>query len=219
MKTLLFQGPPSSGKDTCVGILKNLYPLRVNHLEMKTQLFIDTCKTFNVELDWFMDGYDQNKGEPMVELENWTKRQALIHTSENIIKPAFGSDYYGKKAAERLTPHRINLFSDCGFPEEIVPITEASMCVLVHVVRPNTSFKNDSRRYVPVKERVGIYGNPGTPEQGPGLWQSAIDVYQNKDNWFDVPAMDTLESITLYNSGSLIQLEQNLRQIWEDFVV
>ena len=80
---------------------------------------------------------------------NYSSREALIHVSENVIKPSKGKDYYGNKLVEKIYENlNTNYFfvSDGGFKEEIVPIlnTKANV-IIINIERKNCSFSNDSR--------------------------------------------------------------------------
>lgn len=211
MKTILFQGPPRSGKDTCVEILKSLYPDRVHHLEVKEQLFLDTCSVFGVTLEWFMKDYETNKQLQFDELKGRSKRQALIYTAEDLFKKQYGSDYYGVKAADKLVEDRVNVFSDSGFPDEIAAIAKKSECLLVHVVRPGCDFSQDSRRYAHSTPLRTIYMSADVH------LSSDSDPYLDEANWFDVDCLD-IPTVCLYNVGSIQDLRQQVSSIWKDFV-
>lgn len=144
---VIFNSPPKSGKDVCCSYLSEKYGW--NHLEFKEQLFIATCERFNVSLEWFMDGYNNNKEFPQSDLGGFSKRNALIDTSENHIKPKLGKSHFGKMLAASLE-EGINVISDGGFREEFDPVYEATegKMIIVQVSRPGTTFENDSRNYV-----------------------------------------------------------------------
>lgn len=146
IKTVIKNGPPGSGKDFVTEYLcqKNNW----NHMEFKRQLFIETCERFNVSLKWFMEDYDSNKEIPQPILEGMSKRQSLIDTSENHIKLTKGKDYFGLCSADKLVDG-VNVFSDGGFIEELVPVIEKSdSVIIVQIYRPGCSFDNDSRKYI-----------------------------------------------------------------------
>jgi hypothetical protein len=148
---VIFNGPPGSGKDEACHFLKTNYGYK--HLQMKAELFIDTAKHFNVTLEWFMNGYNDRtlKEFPRDELNGLSKRQALIHVSENVMKPKYGKDYYGRKTAEKIDQVSSYCFSDGGFIEEILPVINTvgqdKIC-LVQLYRTGCSFSSDSRNYI-----------------------------------------------------------------------
>jgi hypothetical protein len=147
----IFNGPPSSGKDDACKFLKKHF--NYQHLQFKDQLFIDTANHFEVSLDWFMLDYDDRilKEMPRDELKGLSKREALIHVSENVIKPKYGKDYFGMKTAEKLDISLDYCFSDGGFVEEVYPLINRvgpeKMCI-VQIYRNGYTFSSDSRNYI-----------------------------------------------------------------------
>jgi hypothetical protein len=148
---VIFNGPPGSGKDEACQFLMNAYGYK--HLRMKDELFVDTAKYFNVDMDWFMSDYDNRteKETPRKELGGLSKRQALIHVSEVVMKPTHGKDYYGKKTAEKIDMVSSYCFSDGGFIEEILPVINTvgheNICI-AQLYRTGCSFSSDSRNYI-----------------------------------------------------------------------
>jgi hypothetical protein len=146
----ILNGPPGSGKDSACSILKIL---GYKHLSFKYHLFRETAKYFNISIDWFMDGYDDRRIKERSEdwLNGFSRREALIYVSEEIIKPTHGSDYFGKKAAEEMQPNVLYCFSDGGFKEELQPIINklgTENIILIQLTREGCSFSSDSRRYI-----------------------------------------------------------------------
>ena len=147
----IFNGPPGSGKDQACHFLKTKYDYK--HLQFKDQLFIETAEHFGVSLTWFLSDYsDRNLKEvPRIELGGLSKREALIHVSENVIKPKHGKDYFGVKTAERVDPLLNHCFSDGGFIEEVHPLINRvgpeNICI-VQLYRDGCSFSADSRNYI-----------------------------------------------------------------------
>ena len=82
-------------------------------------------------------------------------RQALIHVSENVCKPKYGRDYFGKLAANRIRAGReIDslackniVFSDGGFVEEVLSLVDIDDVVVVRL-KGRGSFLGDSRSYL-----------------------------------------------------------------------
>jgi hypothetical protein len=148
---VIFNGPPGSGKDEACHFLKTNYGYK--HLQMKDELFIDTAEYYGVSLEWFMNGYDDRtlKEFPRDELGGISKRQALIHVSETVMKPKHGKDYYGRKTAEKMDQVSSYCFSDGGFIEEILPVIntigQENICI-VQLYRTGCSFSSDSRNYI-----------------------------------------------------------------------
>lgn len=150
----IFNGPPGTGKDESCLFLQQFGFL---HLSFKEELFIETFKYFDVSSEWFMSKYhDRNvkdAPEEKLKLKDGTilsRRQALIHVSENYIKVNYGKDYFGKKLAEKLTFNGPICVSDGGFEEELHPIInkiEAKNITLIQLHRDGCFFKEDSRKY------------------------------------------------------------------------
>jgi hypothetical protein len=147
----IFNGPPGSGKDEACHFLKRYYGYK--HLQFKDQLFVDTAEHFGVSLNWFLSDYQDRTLKEITrpELNGMSKREALIHVSENVIKPKHGRDYFGVKTAERVDPELDYCFSDGGFIEEVHPLINRvgleNICI-VQLYRTGCSFSSDSRNYI-----------------------------------------------------------------------
>jgi hypothetical protein len=149
MPVIIFNGPPSSGKDEACLFFKNL---GFKHLSFKYHLFRATAEYFSVTLDWFMQEYDNRVVKERKEelLGNRSRREALIYVSEEIIKPQYGKDYFGAMAAKEMTADGNYCFSDGGFMEELIPIINnigAENISIVQLTRDGCDFSSDSRRY------------------------------------------------------------------------
>ena len=146
---ILFNGPPGSGKDHAADYCKQY---NFKHLSFKYQLFKETIKYFNVEENWFMDGYnDRSQKEVKVaELGNMSRREAMIYVSETKIKPRMGLDYFGKLVADEIDVEANYCISDGGFIDELIPVVEKvgeDEFILVQLTRNGCDFSSDSRRY------------------------------------------------------------------------
>jgi len=152
-KIILFNGPPRCGKDTAANTVlkyrfnetfqyKMAYPLK------------QACHTL-LGLQGSLEDLEYLKELPL-KFENpddLTLRQFYIHISENVSKPLFGNDIFGRLAIEYLTQtdKKIITISDCGFADEIEPIMNHfnhDDIVLVKITRPTTSFAGDSRSHI-----------------------------------------------------------------------
>ena len=94
-------------------------------------------------------------------------RNAMIHMSENVLKPLFGKDVFGIMAAKSLE-EGVNVFSDGGFAEEVQCILDEvgeRNFLLVHVTRDGCSFAGDSRDYVMGFPNTVIVHNGGTLQE------------------------------------------------------
>lgn len=147
---VIFNGPPGSGKDEAASYFKENFGF--GNLSFKYQLFKQTIEHFEVNEEWFMEGYDNRevKEKKEVALGDRSRREAMIYMSEDIIKPREGKDFFGRCVAEEIEEGKIYALADGGFYEEIIPIVEkvgAENVVLVQLTRIGHDFSSDSRRY------------------------------------------------------------------------
>lgn len=146
---ILFNGPPSSGKDHAADYFKQH---GFKHLSFKYQLFKETIKYFGVDDNWFMKRYN-NRDEKEVRtslLNHMSCREAMIYVSEKIIKPKKGLDYFGKLVADEIDLSKDYAISDGGFIDELIPVVKKvgnNNFILVQLVRDGHDFSSDSRRY------------------------------------------------------------------------
>ena len=147
---VIFNGPPGSGKDEAASLYKEMYGFKA--LSFKHQLFKETIEHFGVKKDWFMEGYNNREQKEVKEfaLKNYSRREAMIHVSEDIIKPQKGLDHFGKLVAEEIEDGINYAVADGGFVEELRPLVErvgAENVVIVQITRDGHDYSSDSRRY------------------------------------------------------------------------
>lgn len=97
----------------------------------------------------------------LMSLGYYSSREALIHVSENIVKPKQGKDFYGRKLVERIEAslERYIFTADGGFRNELVPLLEAGYNVyIVQLERNGATFENDSRKLL-TEDDFKEYGN------------------------------------------------------------
>ena len=85
----------------------------------------------------------------LMSLGYYSSRQALIHISEDIVKPQKGKDYYGKKLVEKIenSSERFYFVSDGGFLDEATMVADKGYNVyIVHLERSGATFEGDSRK-------------------------------------------------------------------------
>jgi hypothetical protein len=161
--TIIFNGPPSTGKDMVVNKLHDHFGegIIARH-QFKKQLFVATCDHYNLRMNDFMSCYsEKEKNNPRESLGGLSPRQAMIKVSEDILKPLYGEDYFGQMAAQEIAENRVNLFSDGGFLEEIKPIDIVSdNLLIVQLYRKGCTFENDSRSYIGKPEKYYGWGDP-----------------------------------------------------------
>jgi len=146
----ILNGPPGSGKDEACNFFEQK---DCQHVSFKFHLFKATVEYYNVSLEWFMQDYDNRQIKEKAEnlLHGLSRREALIYVSEKVIKPLYGRDYFGVRAAEELEVNGNYCFSDGGFHEELIPIINKlgdNAITLVQLTREGCDFSSDSRRYI-----------------------------------------------------------------------
>jgi len=147
---VIFNGPPGSGKDEAASLFKETFGFQ--NLSFKYQLFKETIAHFEVDKEWFMEGYDNREVKEKKEfaLNEMSRREAMIHVSEDIVKPKKGLDYFGRMVAEEIEEGKHYAIADGGFVEELEPLIEkvgADNIVLVQITREGHDYSTDSRRY------------------------------------------------------------------------
>lgn len=149
MKTvILFNAPPSAGKDISANYLADKYDLP--HLRFKDTLYEEAALEAEILIDQMkqLATDRETKEVPDILFGGLSPRQWLIHVSEELIKPQYGSDYFGHKLADKLQDG-ITVVSDSGFPDELIPvINTADIVYVVRIHRDGCSFNNDSRNYL-----------------------------------------------------------------------
>lgn len=155
-QVLFLNAPANSGKDTIADALVEQHGF--TKLSFKDTLFDFMFKIFNIkDSAAFMDMYYTRvtKEQPCELLRLGgavlSPRQALIHVSENVVKPLLGDDYFGQAVLAKIKPSGKYVFSDCGFLEEIMPIIQKVMpfnVYLVRLTREGCTFNGDSRNYI-----------------------------------------------------------------------
>lgn len=85
----------------------------------------------------------------LMSLGYYSSRGALIHVSENVVKPQKGKDYYGKKLVEKIenSSERFYFVPDSGYIEEATMVADKGYNVyIVQLERSGATFKGDSRK-------------------------------------------------------------------------
>lgn len=152
-KAIILNAPPLSGKDVAASHLVRVFG--GHHKEFKSMLFKATKAAYGVPDDVWDNLYQRETKElPSYYLVNNGKpispRQAMINTSEEVVKPLFGRDAFGVALASDLG-EGFNFISDGGFASEVVPLVDklgAENVLVIRVHREGCSFENDSRNYL-----------------------------------------------------------------------
>lgn len=162
MKVIICNSFPQTGKDEFIKYLNRTYG--VNHLEFKRKLIELTKMIYSVSDELWNSIYvSGEKDIPRPIFNGKTAREALIYISEVVIKPNFGSNYFGLDAASKLVDG-INGFSDGGFYDEMVEVTNvtgASNAIIVRIHKEGTARNGDSRREVDIEgvEVINVSNN------------------------------------------------------------
>lgn len=184
-KIVIINAPPNAGKDYAAEKFAKWYG--TIHQSFKYTLIKITCAIYGVSVEWWNENYTREQKEiPMDVLGGRSMRQALIHTSENVIKPIFGNDWFGKLTKGMIIQDEINIFSDGGFIEEMIPLTELDAeILLIRMTADGCSFDNDSRDFITdedlseygLTERVSVvdYHNNKTAKDLENLWRIILN--------------------------------------------
>ena len=149
----VFNGPIFCGKDTIVDQLVEDMPDIARKMEMKSRLISITCVIHGVSKTWWVMNYTREGKElPRAELGGMSMRNALIHTSEVVIKPNFGQDYFGVASRSELdaSDEKWFFYADGGFPKELIPIGAGLNPLLIRIHREGCAYcpTTDSRNYI-----------------------------------------------------------------------
>lgn len=162
-------GPAGSGKDAISAYLVDKYS--AIHMEIKGLLFEAAIRISGLSRGvWFAMYNDRDYKESpnpylMVNGKHVTMREYMIHVSENVMKPLFGKDVFGKALVEKLKKVPLQdkngqptmvVLSDGGFVDEGIPVidqvdAENYFLIRIHRIDENGieyGFGEDSRRYI-----------------------------------------------------------------------
>lgn len=151
-KVVILNAPSKSGKDAVAEhMCGNGLPYA--RREFKDKLYDLVMCIYGVNEGDFFRIYSSDKELPLECFGGLSVRQAMIKVSEEVIKPNFGKDYFGKQLAGSLVGGMVNVVSDGGFIEELVPVIEAvgeENILIIRIAREGYTFKGDSRAYLPL---------------------------------------------------------------------
>lgn len=149
-KVIILNAPPGAGKDTIGRMIAEKY---------ECDLFCFKQPMFDIALAMlgsnrfsiFMDAYDdrERKEKPLDILNGKSPRQFMIWISEDVIKPQFGADYFGRRVAEEVRKFGTVVCTDGGFEDEVIALINAGINVsLYRLHRSGYAFDGDSRDYI-----------------------------------------------------------------------
>jgi nicotinamide mononucleotide adenylyltransferase len=200
---VIFNGPPGSGKDEAAAFYKENFGF--GNLSFKYQLFKETINHFEVDEQWFMEGYDDRttKEKQEVALNDMSRREAMIYVSEDILKPKKGLDYFGRTVAEEIEDGNHYAIADGGFVEELQPLVErvgAENIVIVQLTREGHDYSTDSRRYFNGRLRKTFTINEST----------------EIESQYVLPEELNILTYRIHNNGSIRNFHDVLNNIFEE---
>lgn len=168
MNIILFNGPPSCGKDTAARHLWDLWdtlqlPGFPAFVRMSTPNKAAFAAITVSSIDEFSNNieFERVKEQPQPLFNGASYRQWQIDFSEKFMKPLYGDDVFGKLFIRRVcsdlgSEQYTYLVPDCGFQVELQTVRDAfprAKIMLIRIHRDGCDFSKDSRSYL-----QGIYG-------------------------------------------------------------
>lgn len=148
---VILNGPPACGKDT-LGELLQAKGFKV--LSNKAPMLKAALAISGIDRKVWNRRYEnrERKEIPWDALGGLSCRDYLIWISEQVVKPLHGKDHFGRLSAASVQATDCDVaFTDGGFEEELIPLSEAvgkENLLLVHLFREGFSFDGDSRNYM-----------------------------------------------------------------------
>jgi hypothetical protein len=154
---IILNSPPSGGKDTIAEAL--CLATGAKHMMFKHRLYELTAKLFGISVGLMINiSTDRTTKEAKIlkfDGKLFSPRGALIFTSEKLIKPMFGNDYFGKYFASHLDRGNGTISSDGGFEAEVYPCIDIvginNIFIIQFTREGSTTFEGDSRDWVNIK--------------------------------------------------------------------
>lgn len=164
MITILFNGPPGSGKDTAAKSAMyhfNRISMKPRHSKF-AQPLKDAVHSLLGIRGWYTNQqFEDMKNEPHQHFYGMTPREAYIAISEQFAKPFFGSDVFVQTwlrlyGMDTKAYRGVNIVSDLGFEQELKHVVEhflgssssTNVVALIRIHRDGHDYSRDSRSYV-----------------------------------------------------------------------
>jgi len=173
-RVVLFNGPPSCGKDTAaIGLFERLTYQRLgleHELHLSLERFSMPNKRafagmmgLNISTFGVVEVWEARKEEIIPSL-GISYRQWQIDFSERFMKPLYGQAIFGQLLAERWLRRTVGLkedqaliIPDSGFKSETeVLLRRGWDILLIRIHRPGTDFSKDSRSYLEFDPRPNL---------------------------------------------------------------
>lgn len=148
MRIVFLNGPPGCGKDTSADMVSEWVDTIM--LKFAAPIKRMVCGALNITLEQL----EKIKDRPHPVLNGETPRKFLIRLSEDIIKPVYGDQFFGRAMVGELdklpSDDKIVIITDSGFLSEAIPVVKAygiKNCLKVQIIREGKTFDGDSRTY------------------------------------------------------------------------
>ena len=166
---LLINGPPRSGKDTLTKLFCNFFDMC--HLKFADPLRKTVPAMFGLKQGFYDYLIEEEKDHPSVHLGGMSPREAQIWLSEEVMKPKFGQDIFGRVAVgtAKSAEQTMICVSDSGFEAEAYAMVEEfgkENVGIIRLRRAGCTFSGDSRGPVSIEGVKSIdLTNDGTPNE------------------------------------------------------
>lgn len=169
MKAIAFNGPPRVGKDTIANRIHEFYDLHITPTYRASLAKPLRLHVWNLLFDTPFDQatYERIKDDPIHTL-GMTFREAMIHYSEEYIKPTYGIGSLAQSQLLRLGTSidlpGILLISDSGFQPETDVLVDGfgpDNFLMVQLTRDGKDWGNDSRGYVTAPLTLQVHHDEG----------------------------------------------------------
>lgn len=158
---ILVNGPPGSGKDTCVNAIFNYVSIHASYMRPQPMKISEHLKKathalHNVFQPWNYYDRPENahlKDVPCQEFYGDSPRDAYIAMAD-FAMGRYGDDFFGwpaRRSMRQAQGSMLFLFSDCGFLPELVPVitlATPARTLLIELHREGKDFSKDSRGYI-----------------------------------------------------------------------
>lgn len=156
-QVIFINGPRKSGKDTAVKFATQEF-INIRHKKFAGSMKRALKEYFAISDALWKDLEQTDSGQlkltPLPDLFGLSWVEALIWFSEEVMKPKFGSDVFGRVLAREMrqpTSARLTMISDCRFGEEVAAVVAAfgaKNCHVFQLFRDGYTFAGDTGRYL-----------------------------------------------------------------------